>query len=128
APGASPGDSGSCSETAREPHPILAELFPSIIPPLKRIDGSSGAVPGTRMTTGLRATEWSDLHMIVLGTIMHHALGDAEDVARCCVCRCTGQGSLRRPGSRGPARDRSWPGCPPHWDCPRTCTTIMVSA
>jgi hypothetical protein len=39
------------------------------------------------MATGGRATELSDLHMIVLGTIMHHAIADAEDVA----------GWLRRP-------------------------------
>ena len=33
------------------------------------------------MTTGARTTEWSDLHMIVLGTIRHHAIADAENVA-----------------------------------------------
>lgn len=33
------------------------------------------------MPTRARTTELSDLHMIVLGTIMHHAIGDAADVA-----------------------------------------------
>jgi DNA-binding IscR family transcriptional regulator len=33
------------------------------------------------MVTGTRETEWSDLHMIVLGTIAHRASADAEDIA-----------------------------------------------
>jgi hypothetical protein len=34
------------------------------------------------MATRTSETAWSDLHMIVLGTIKHHAMADAEDVAR----------------------------------------------
>ena len=33
------------------------------------------------MATDLRATELSDLHMLVLGRIAHHAAADAKDIA-----------------------------------------------
>jgi DNA-binding IscR family transcriptional regulator len=33
------------------------------------------------MATDLRETELSDLHMLVLGRIAHHAAADAEDIA-----------------------------------------------
>jgi hypothetical protein len=33
------------------------------------------------MAIDVRTTEWSDLHMVVLGTIRHHAIADAKDVA-----------------------------------------------
>ena len=34
------------------------------------------------MATGARGTELSDLPMIVLGRIAHHAIADVEDIAR----------------------------------------------
>jgi DNA-binding IscR family transcriptional regulator len=34
------------------------------------------------MATSMRATEPSDLHMIVLGRIAHRAIADVEDIAR----------------------------------------------
>jgi hypothetical protein len=33
------------------------------------------------MANGARAAQLGDLHMIVLGTIIHRAIADAEDVA-----------------------------------------------
>ena len=34
------------------------------------------------METRARLMDWSDLHMIVLGTMKHRAIADAEDVAQ----------------------------------------------
>jgi len=39
------------------------------------------------MATDARATELSDLHMLVLGRIAHHATADAEDIAAGLACR-----------------------------------------
>jgi hypothetical protein len=60
----------------------VANVVRSRIPPRKTIDRSSGARPRTRMAIDIGMTEWSDLHMIVLGTVMHHAVPDAEDIAQ----------------------------------------------
>jgi hypothetical protein len=40
------------------------------------------AAPHARVPTSVRATELSDLHMLVLGRIEHRAIADVEDIAR----------------------------------------------
>src|SRR5262249_21743174 len=58
------------------------DLFRSKVLATRRIDAGRVATPHTRMATGSRGTELSDLHMIVLGRIAQRAIADVDDIAR----------------------------------------------
>jgi len=62
------------------------------------------------MATDLRATELSDLHMLVLGRIAHHAAADAQDIAGWLgVPVAVAEALCAGAGSRGPCHARRRP-------------------
>src|SRR5262249_24279981 len=49
--------------------------------PARAVDGRGALAPHTRVATGVRPTEMSDLHMLILGRIAHRRLADVEEIA-----------------------------------------------